>query len=188
MWRLLHFCSVSSLTQIIKLETPVLKEKRSRSSVSFLMVLCSVFSAAGSGWASVTSKWLFWWNKRQYFFKKPCTPVMPLVSQGLLCSSGPKNISYMRRVSAPYFSQRSSGVTTLYQRLDILSTSLLTNTLPSALQTNSCWAYCGCHALSASSWMLSSSLSRSIKMRTSLKPSLSAGNMSREYIFWSGPI
>ncbi len=36
--------------------------------------------------------------------KKRCTPSMPLVSQGLLCSTGPRNISYMRKVSAPNLS------------------------------------------------------------------------------------
>ena len=33
-------------------------------------------------------------------------PSMPLVSHGLLCSSGPRNISYNRSVSAPYGSGR----------------------------------------------------------------------------------
>ena len=37
----------------------------------------------------------------QHFLKKLCTPEMPLVSQGLLCSIGPNTISYNLNVSAP---------------------------------------------------------------------------------------
>ena len=55
--------------------------------------------------------------------KNLCTPSMPLVSQGLDCSKGPKNISYKRKVSAPYCSTITSGLTTLYIDLDIRITS-----------------------------------------------------------------
>ena len=48
-------------------------------------------------------------------------PSQPEVCQGLTCSRGPINISYMRRVSAPKRSTMSSGLTTLYLDLDIFS-------------------------------------------------------------------
>src|SRR5690606_41770805 len=54
--RLLHFRSVSSFTQIIKEETDVLNEKRSISSSTFLMILCSAFNSALLGWSSLTAK------------------------------------------------------------------------------------------------------------------------------------
>src|SRR5690606_28197210 len=66
------------------------------------------------------------WYKRHNFFKKPCVPVIPAVFQGLDCSKGPRNISYNRRLSAPYSSQILSGLTTLYLDLDIFSTSRVT--------------------------------------------------------------
>src|ERR1043166_9376463 len=99
----------------MKLLTEVLNEKRSISSDIFLMVLCKVFNSPlvgasasppaplprrGELSASITCIASF-----HNFFKKPETPVIPLVFQGLLCSSGPKNISYKRRQSAPNFSQ-----------------------------------------------------------------------------------
>src|SRR6478735_6039018 len=65
---------------------------------------------------------------------------MPLVSQGLLCSTGPRNISYMRKVSAPYFSQSSFGLTVLYFDLDIFSVSTPQMYLPSS-KINSAFAY-----------------------------------------------
>src|SRR5690606_35142003 len=49
---------------------------------------------------------------------------MPAVFQGLYCSSGPRNISYKRKLSAPYCSQIASGWTTLYLDLDIFSGTL----------------------------------------------------------------
>src|SRR3712207_2579002 len=48
---------------------------------------------------------------------------MPFVSHGLLISTGPKNISYIRKVSAPYLSTTSSGLTTLSFDFDIFSTT-----------------------------------------------------------------
>src|SRR5690606_36042597 len=77
------------------------------------------------------------WYRRHNFFKKLYTPEIPAVFQGLDCSKGPKNISYKRRLSAPYSSQILSGLTTLYLDLDIFSTSRPTIYLPSS-KTN--WA------------------------------------------------
>src|SRR5690606_40960037 len=57
---------------------------------------------------------------------------MPLVFQGLNCSNGPRNISYSLRVSAPYLSITSSGLTTLYLDLDIFSTSAPHTYFPSS--------------------------------------------------------
>src|ERR1035437_623162 len=57
---------------------------------------------------------------------------MPLVSHGLLASTGPKNISYIRKVSAPYLSIKSFGLTVLYFDLDIFSTSTPQMYLPSS--------------------------------------------------------
>src|ERR1700722_20192631 len=100
--RLLHFKSVSSFTAIIKLETDVLNEKRSTSSSTLRMILCSDFNSALVG--SSSDKLNFHassWNSLQNLRRNLKTPSMPLVFHGLLCSKGPKNISYMRRVSAP---------------------------------------------------------------------------------------
>src|SRR5690606_551141 len=74
------------------------------------------------------------------FFKNRCTPSIPLVSQGLLISTGPKNISYMRNVSAPYLATRSSGLTVLNLDLDIFSTSDPQIYFPSS-RTNSASLY-----------------------------------------------
>src|ERR1700739_2349488 len=102
--------------------TAVLKLKRSVSSSIFLIVLCKTFNSASVGFSSVhTFPLISSKNKRHNFFRKRCTPSMPLVSQGLLCSTGPRNISYIRKVSAPYLSTRSFGLTTLYLDLDIFS-------------------------------------------------------------------
>ena len=132
-------------------DTEVLKEKRSISSVIFLMVLCNAFSSAAVGASSVTmlcsvcsSK-----NKRHNFFRKRCTPSIPLVSQGLLISIGPRNISYIRNVSAPYSFTISSGLTTLYFDLDIFSVSTPQRYLPSS-RMNCALAYSGRHCLKPS--------------------------------------
>ena len=74
---------------------------------------------------------------------------MPFVSQGLLASTGPRNISYRRSVSAPYFSTIMSGLTTLNIDFDIFSTAQPQIYLPSS-STNSALAYSGRHALNAS--------------------------------------
>ncbi|CAI8212526.1 MAG: Uncharacterised protein [Flavobacteriaceae bacterium] len=104
---------------------------------TFFMVLCNTLRASllagvceilksSSGPA---------WNRRHNFFKKLCTPDIPAVFHGFACSNGPKNISYIRRVSAPYWRQISSGLTTLYFDLDIFSTSRVTLKLPSSSVT-----------------------------------------------------
>src|ERR1700748_1962532 len=99
---LLHFKSVNSFTAIIKLETEVLNEKRSMSSSTLRIILCNDFNSALVGSADDTLKFqASSWNKRQNLRRNLNTPSIPLVFHGLLCSSGPKNISYIRRVSAP---------------------------------------------------------------------------------------
>ena len=102
------------------------------SSVTFLMVLCNdlYISAVGSSF-TITEPLSSKYNLHN-FFKKPETPVIPAVFQGLDCSKGPKNISYKRNVSAPYSSQISSGETTLYFDFDIFSTSRPTMYFPSS--------------------------------------------------------
>src|SRR5690606_15611958 len=101
-------------------ETEVLKEKRSISSSTFLMILCKAFHSAFSGSSSLTANPpSASWNNFQNLRRNLYTPSMPLVFQGLLCSNGPRNISYIRKVSAPYWSIMSSGFTTLYLDFDI---------------------------------------------------------------------
>ena len=81
--------------------------------------------------------------------KKRKQPSMPFESQGLLWLMGPRNISYRRRVSAPYFSTIMSGLTTLYIDFDIFSIAQPHTYLPSS-STNSAVAYSGRHCLKAS--------------------------------------
>ena len=66
---------------------------------------------------------------------------MPFVSQGLLISTGPRNISYIRKVSAPYFVTKSSGLTVLNFDLDIFSISVPQIYFPSSSLINSAFAY-----------------------------------------------
>jgi hypothetical protein len=40
-------------------------------------------------------------HSRQIFFRKRCTPSMPLVFQGFMASSGPRNMRYRRSESVP---------------------------------------------------------------------------------------
>ena len=58
---------------------------------------------------------------RQARSRKPRTPLTPSMLQGLTASSGPMNISYSRRESAPYSRTTSSGLTTLPRAFDIFS-------------------------------------------------------------------
>src|SRR5258706_1458473 len=90
------------------------------------------------------------WKRFQKRLKNLYTPSMPLVFQGLDCSSGPRNISYRRRVSAPYFSMMSSGLTTLYLDLDIFSMAEPQRYRPSSSVINSAFENCGCHFLKRS--------------------------------------
>ena len=88
----------------------------------------AVCKTRNSSAVAVSSTTFFTWvfsskNNRQTFRKKLCDPEIEFVFQGLNCSNGPKNISYTRNVSAPYFEIKSSGLTTLYLDLDIFSTS-----------------------------------------------------------------
>ena len=53
-------------------------------------------------------------------------PTTARVSQGLLCSSGPRPISYSRKVSAPYAAYISSGLTMFFSDLPILPNSRVT--------------------------------------------------------------
>ena len=94
--RLLHLRAASSLWAIMNAGIEVLNEKFSISHVIFLMSLCRLLSSSFVGCSSVTVSYIF-----HAFFRKRCTPSMPLVSQGLDISSGPRNISYRRKVSAP---------------------------------------------------------------------------------------
>ena len=128
----------------------VLYEKCSMSNVTFLISLCKDFNSSAVGSASVTCRVsVLPKNKPQSFFKKRCTPSIPFVSQGLDCSNGPRNISYKRRVSAPYFSTIISGFTTLNMDLDIFSTAHPQIYLPSS-NTNSASLYSGRQFLKAS--------------------------------------
>ncbi len=135
-----HFWVDNSFTQIINCETEVLKEKPSISSATFLMVLCNDFKLSFDGSLLVTIKPLSSKYKRHNFFKNPKTPEIPAVFQGFACSNGPKNISYKRKVSAPYSLQISSGVTTLYLDFDIFSISRPTMYFPFSSVINSALA------------------------------------------------
>src|SRR5690554_5805624 len=57
----------------------------------------------------------------QTLSRKRRQPRTPSVLHGTLFSKSPINISYMRKVSAPYSSTTSSGLTTLPRDLDIFS-------------------------------------------------------------------
>ncbi len=97
--RLVDFCDVSSLTAIMKADIEVLKENCSMSEVTFFISLLTVLLSSrlisASDSRSVFSK------SPHSFLRKRFTPSMPLVSHGLDCSTGPRNISYRRSVSAP---------------------------------------------------------------------------------------
>lgn len=83
------------------------------SEAAFLMVLCNDFKLSFVGSSLFTIRPLSSKYNLHNFLRKPNTPEIPAVFQGFACSNGPKNISYKRRVSAPYSLQISSGVTTL---------------------------------------------------------------------------
>ena len=86
----------------MKAATEVLNEKFSMSSFTLRMVLCSVLSSLSVAGSSLTAKAPPRSKKRlQKRRRNLCTPSMPFVSHGFDCSSGPRNISYMRSVSAP---------------------------------------------------------------------------------------
>src|SRR5690606_30581506 len=161
-----HLCCCTSFTQIINWETDVLNEKFSISSVTFLMVLCNDLYISAVGSSLVTINPLSSAYKRHNFLRKPKTPVIPAVFQGFACSNGPKNISYKRNVSAPYSSQISSGFTTLYQRLDIFSTSRPTMYFPFS-KINVASENCGCHAFSFSTSISSDAFTRLTSTRNS---------------------
>src|SRR5690606_12413012 len=100
--RLLHFMELSSFTQIMNSLTVVLNEKLLISCSTFLMVLCRIFNSSRVGSALLTFQLpCASWNRFQNLRKNLNTPSMPLVFQGLLNSSGPRNISYKHSVSAP---------------------------------------------------------------------------------------
>src|SRR5699024_9821292 len=128
----------------------VLYEKCSMSYVTFLISLCSDFSSSAVGSTSVICKVSVLPNNYpQSCFRKRCTPSIPFVSHGLDCSNGPKNISYRRSVSAPYFSTIISGLTTLNMDFDIFSTAHPQMYFPSS-NTNSASLYSGRQFLKAS--------------------------------------
>src|SRR4030095_16227737 len=140
---LCDFSSPSSFTVIMSALTAVLNEKRSVSSSSFLIALCNTFHSVSEAvplvqiLPFVSSK-----SNRHSLRRKRCTPSIPFVSQGLLCSTGPRNISYMRNVSAPYFSTSSLGLTVLNFDFDIFSTSAPQKYLPFSSTKLAC-AYSG---------------------------------------------
>src|SRR5437868_6851281 len=142
--------------------TAVLKLKRSVSSSIFLIVRCNTFNSASVDLSSFqilasppaplpTERGVetSLKNSLHNFRRKRCTPSIPFVSQGLLASTGPRNISYMRKVSAPYFNTRSSGLTVLNLDLDIFSTSELQIYFPSSSRINVASLYSGFHFLKA---------------------------------------
>ena len=114
------------------------------------MVLCNDFKLSLVGTSSVTIIVCSSKYKRHSFFKNPKTPEIPAVFQGFACSNGPKNISYKRKVSAPYSLQISSGDTTLYLDFDIFSTSRPTMYFPFSSVMNSAVAYSSLHLLNLS--------------------------------------
>src|SRR5690606_997348 len=117
---------------------------------TFLMILCNAFNSALVGSALLTvNSHASLWNKRQNLRKNLNTPSIPLVFQGLLCSNGPKNISYMRKVSAPYCEIKTSGFTTLNLDFDIFSTSTPQTYLPFS-SINSASTNSGLNSLNAS--------------------------------------
>src|SRR5690554_1369649 len=114
------------------------------------MVLCNDLYISFVGSSSVTTTPLSSAYNLQSFFKKPKTPVIPAVFQGFACSNGPKNISYKRKVSAPYSLAISSGLTTLNFDFDIFSTSWPTMYFPESSKINSAFAKSGRQALNPS--------------------------------------
>ena len=115
---------------------------------TFLTVLCSTFSSSLEGASSLTLKSSPTWNRRQNLRKNLYTPSIPCVSQGLLNSKGPRNISYRRNVSAPYSSIIVSGFTTLNMDFDIFSMAHPQMYFPFS-RINSALAYSGIHARNA---------------------------------------
>ena len=130
--------------------TDVLYEKFSISSVTFFMSLWIDLSSSLVGASSDTFRLpSLSVNMFHIFLMKRWQPSMPLVSQGFDCSSGPRNISYMRRVSAPYLSMITSGLTTLNMDLLIFSTAHPQMYLPFS-RMNSALLYSGRQFLNAS--------------------------------------
>jgi hypothetical protein len=86
------------------------------------MVRCSSRRSASSAGASTTrsSPVCSSTMVRQTRCRNRCAPITARVSQGRETSSGPIDISYTRKVSAPYASHISSGVTTFFSDLPIL--------------------------------------------------------------------
>ena len=65
-------------------------------------------------------------TRRHRRCRKRCEPTTARVSQGRERSSGPIDISYTRRVSAPYSSYMSSGATAFFSDLPIFPYSWVT--------------------------------------------------------------
>ena len=114
------------------------------------MSLCSDFNSSFVGSSSVITRLSFLSkNIPQSLRRKRWQPSIPFVSQGFDCSIGPRNISYIRSVSAPYFSTMISGFTTLNIDLLIFSTAHPQIYL-SFSRMNSALAYSGRQARNAS--------------------------------------
>src|SRR5690349_17191703 len=100
--RLLHFIELSSLQQIMNSLTEVLNENFSMSSSIFFSVLFNTFSSSRVGSSMLTVKLpALSWKRFQNLRRNLKTPSIPFVFQGLDNSKGPKNISYILKVSAP---------------------------------------------------------------------------------------
>ncbi|MNN43665.1 hypothetical protein D3C81_1579130 [compost metagenome] len=110
--------------KIINWLIAVLKRSASKSSVTFLIVLCHVRLKSSLPPCSTILSFSLPFsptNRRHTRDKKRCVPSTPLAFHGLVASSGPMNISYTRSVSAPYSLTISSGLITLPRDLLIFS-------------------------------------------------------------------
>jgi hypothetical protein len=119
------------------------------SSPIFLMVRCTIFNssrgAASSEMAKLPSLSV---NKRQSFAQKFVHTINTVGIPWFRLFQRPKNISYRRNVSAPYWAIISSGFTTLNIDFDIFSTAQPHTYLPSS-KINSALLYSGFHCFKA---------------------------------------
>ena len=121
----IFFNADHSFTAIIIADTEVLNDKEFMSRVILSISLCSIIFSS-----NVSVSDLSFFSNLKDLRKKPTTPFIPLVSQGLDCFIGPRNISYNLKASAPYLSQMESGLIILCFDFDIFSTSRSTIKTP----------------------------------------------------------
>lgn len=113
-----------SLVAIMKALAQVLKEKRSRSSWTFLIHWCRTLNSCFPVLHPKRSSGRFHRKTDPRSRRRNSeTPSIPLVSQGFACIRGPRNISYKRKTVGPVLLHHIVGLMTLKYRFDIFPTS-----------------------------------------------------------------